>query len=84
MSDALAPDLTRGWFPADAARHARDAPRFCPGCAAMLLIGSGGQGIVVEFWQGSDRVFACYCGRCGWSGDIYLTTRIFGQEPDEA
>lgn len=76
-------DVSRGWFPADAAEHLRDAPRFCPGCASPLLVGSGGHGIVVEFWQGGDRVFACYCGSCGWSGDIYLTGRVLGHEPDE-
>ena len=32
-------DVGRGWFPVDAERHRRDAPRYCPGCAAALRDG---------------------------------------------
>jgi hypothetical protein len=73
-------DVHRGWFPLDAERHRRDAPRYCPGCAAALALASGGQGLVTEYWSGQDRVFVCYCGACGWSGDIVLAARVMGHE----
>ena len=73
-------DVHRGWFPLDAERHRRDAPRYCPGCAAALALASGGQGLVTEYWSGQDRVFVCYCGACGWSGDIVLAARVVGHE----
>jgi hypothetical protein len=37
----------------------------------------------VEFWEGPDRVFVCSCGDCRWSGDIRLTSRVMGHEPDD-
>ena len=77
------PDVHRGWFPLDAERHRRDAPRYCPGCAAALSLASGGQGLVTEYWTGQDRVFVCYCGACGWSGDIVLAARVIGHEAEE-
>lgn len=73
-------DAHRGWFPLDAERHRRDAPRYCPGCAAALGLADGGSGLVTEYWTGQDRVFVCYCGACGWSGDIVLAARVVGQE----
>ena len=78
-----APDVARGWFPADAASHVRDAPKFCPACGAALQLGAGGHGIAVEFWEGPDRVFVCFCGDCRWSGDIRLSSRVVGHEPDD-
>jgi len=74
------PDLRRGWFPADAERHRRDAPRYCPACAAPLSLAHGGQGLTTEYWTGRDRVFVCFCGACGWSGDIVLADRVIGHE----
>jgi hypothetical protein len=76
-------DVQRGWFPADAERHRRDAPRYCPACAAALLLTEGGQGLVTEYWTGRDRVFVCFCGACGWSGDIVLADRVVGHEAAE-
>jgi hypothetical protein len=76
-------DVQRGWFPADAERHRRDAPRYCPACAAALLLAEGGQGLVTEYWTGRDRVFVCFCGACGWSGDIVLADRVVGHEAAE-
>ena len=73
-------DRHRGWFPADAERHRRDAPRYCPACAAPLGLADGGQGLATEYWTGTDRVFACFCGACGWSGDIVLAGRVIGHE----
>ena len=73
-------DVQRGWFPQDAERHRRDAPRYCPGCAAALALTDGGQGLVCEYWAGQDRVFVCFCGACGWSGDIVLAARVLGHE----
>jgi hypothetical protein len=73
-------DVQRGWFPADAERHRRDAPRFCPACAAALALAEGGQGLTTEYWVGRDRVFVCFCGACGWSGDIVLADRVIGHE----
>ena len=67
-------------FPLDAERHRRDAPRYCPGCAAALSLADGGQGLVTEYWTGQDRVFVCFCGACGWSGDIVLAARVVGHE----
>jgi len=69
-------DVGRGWFPLDAERHRRDAPRYCPGCAAALSLTDGGQGLVCEYWAGPDRVF-------GWSGDIVLAARVLGHEAAE-
>jgi len=77
---AVGGDVQRGWFPADAERHRRDAPRYCPACAAALALADGGQGLTTEYWTGSDRVFACFCGACGWSGDIVLADRVIGHE----
>jgi hypothetical protein len=77
---AVGGDVQRGWFPADAERHRRDAPRYCPACAAALSLTEGGQGLVTEYWTGRDRVFVCFCGACGWSGDIVLADRVVGHE----
>ena len=84
MTDSGVPDLdvARGWFPQNAARHRADAPRYCPGCAQPLSLTEGGHGITTEFWVADDRVFVCYCGACGWSGDIVLTARTVGHEPE--
>jgi len=76
-------DVHRGWFPLDAERHRRDAPRYCPACAAALALADGGSGLVTEYWTGQDRVFVCYCGACGWSGDIVLAARVTGHEAAE-
>ncbi len=76
-------DVGRGWFPLDAERHRRDAPRYCPGCAAALSLADGGQGLTTEYWTGQDRVFVCFCGACGWSGDIVLADRVIGHEAAE-
>jgi len=76
-------DVHRGWFPADAERHRRDAPRYCPACAAPLSLADGGQGLTTEYWTGNDRVFVCFCGTCGWSGDIVLAARVVGHEAAE-
>jgi hypothetical protein len=76
-------DVHRGWFPLDVERHRRDAPRYCPGCAAALSLADGGSGLVTEYWTGPDRVFVCYCGACGWSGDIVLAARVTGHEAAE-
>jgi hypothetical protein len=76
-------DVQRGWFPLDAERHRRDAPRYCPACAAALALADGGQGLVTEYWTRRDRVFVCFCGACGWSGDIVLADRVIGHEAAE-
>jgi hypothetical protein len=67
-------------FAQDAARHRRDAPKFCPACAVPLAVGSGGAGIATEYWVATDRVYVCWCAACGWSGDIVLTDRVLGHE----
>ena len=36
IDPAFGLDVGRGWFPADAESHRRDAPKFCPSCAAPL------------------------------------------------
>jgi hypothetical protein len=77
---AAGPDVHRGWFPADAERHRRDAPRYCPACAAPLSLAHNGHGLITEYWTGTDRVFVCFCGACGWSGDIVLADRVIGHE----
>ncbi len=76
-------DVGRGYFPADADSHRRDAPRFCPSCAAALALADGGRGLAVEYWVAGDRVFACYCGACDWSGDVVLSERVTGHEAAE-
>lgn len=75
-------DTGRGWFPRDADRHRVDAPRFCPACATPWAMDAGGRGITTEYWMARDRVFVCYCGACGWSGDIVLAERVIGHEPE--
>jgi hypothetical protein len=76
------PDAGRGWFPLDAARHRQDAPKFCPACASPLAIADGGAGLATEYWVAADRVFVCFCGACGWSGDIVLSARVVGHEAE--
>lgn len=76
-------DVGRGWFPADAESHRRDAPKFCPACAAPLGLAEGGHGLATEYWLGGDRVFVCFCAACDWSGDIVLTQRVVGHEAAE-
>jgi hypothetical protein len=46
-------------------------------------LADGGQGLVTEYWTAQDRVFVCFCGACGWSGDIVLADRIIGHEAAE-
>jgi fatty acid desaturase len=75
-------DVARGWFPRDAASHRRDAPRYCPQCAAPLALAEGGHGLATEYWVGGDRVFVCFCGACSWSGDIVLAARVVGHEAE--
>lgn len=75
-------DTGRGWFPQDAESHRRDAPKFCPGCAAPLALGDGGHGMATEYWVAHDRVFVCFCSGCGWTGDIVLTERVVGHEAE--
>lgn len=76
-------DRGRGWFPVDAESHRRDAPRFCPACGAAFGLAEGGHGLTTEYWVRGDRVFVCYCGGCGWSGDIVLAERVVGHEAAE-
>ena len=69
-------DVARGWFPADAESHRRDAPRFCPACG-------GGLAIATEFWEAEDRRFYCSCTGCGWTGEITPTGAVaMGHEPE--
>ena len=70
-------------FLIDAERHRLDAPRYCPACAAALSLAQGGQGLTTEYWTGTNRVFVCFCGACGWSGDIVLADRVVGHEAAE-
>jgi hypothetical protein len=63
-------------FSADAEAHRRDAPRFCPQCAAAMALAS-------EFWEADDRRFYCACTACGWSGEIIPTgPGVLGHEPE--
>jgi hypothetical protein len=78
----FAKDAGRGWFPEDAEAHRRDAPRHCPACAAVLSVSEGGRGLAAEYWVAGDRVFVCYCGECGWAGDIVLSARVVGHEAE--
>jgi hypothetical protein len=78
----IPPDPGRGWYPHDLMLHLRDAPRHCPNCAAPLQLADGGRGIATEYWRGTDRVFVCFCGSCFWSGDIVLSERVIGHEPE--
>ena len=77
----LPTDAGRGWYAQDAARHRRDAPRYCPACARPLALADGGRGMATEYWLAGDRVFVCYCGDCGWTGDVVLAGRVVGHEP---
>jgi hypothetical protein len=74
------PDLHRGLVPADAERHRRDAPKYCPACAAAMSLTHGGRGLITGYWSGGDRVIVCFCGACGWPGDIVLAGRVIGRE----
>jgi len=46
----------------------------------VLSLADGGAGLATEYWSGPDRIFACFCGACGWSGDIVLADRVLGHE----
>jgi hypothetical protein len=62
-------------FAADAEAHRRDAPRYCPACAAAVDLAS-------EFWEGDARRFYCWCSACGWTGEIAPTGETaIGHEP---
>ncbi|WP_214369889.1 hypothetical protein [Pseudonocardia sp. H11422] len=66
-------------FAADAEAHRRDAPRFCPRCGTGLA----GAGIVTEFWEADDRRFYCWCGGCGWAGEVTPSgPGVIGHEPE--
>ena len=43
----------------------------------------GGRGLAMEFWLADDRGFYCYCGGCGWTGEIALSERVMGHEAAE-
>lgn len=63
-------------FLTDAAAHQRDAPRFCPHCAAGLAIAT-------EFWEADERRFYSGCTGCGWTGEITPTGAVArGHEPE--
>lgn len=63
-------------FTGDADAHRRDAPRFCPRCAARFPMAT-------EFWEADERRFYCWCGGCGWSGEITTSDGgVVGHEPD--
>ena len=81
--DEAAVDGARGYFADDASAHRQDAPRHCPGCGALFAVADGGQGIATEYWAATDRVFVCFCGACGWAGDIVLSSRVVGHEPED-
>ncbi len=72
--------MTVNQFAGDAERHRRDAPRFCPSCAQPMAV--EGRGIATEYWAAEDRVFVCWCGACGWRGDIVLSDQIVVFEPE--
>ncbi len=87
MAERLDPkfgvDRGRGWFPVDADGHRRDAPRFCPSCAAPFGLADGGRGLATEYWVAQERVFVCFCGQCGWTGDIVLAERVTAHEAQD-
>ena len=63
-------------FRPDAEAHRRDAPRFCPRCAAAL-------GLATEFWEADERRFYCWCSGCGWTGEITPSGGgVRGHEPE--
>jgi hypothetical protein len=66
-------------FLTEAEEHRRDLPRFCPRCAASL-----GDGSAVELWEGTRRVYTCWCPACSWSGEIVPTPGggVVGHEPE--
>lgn len=66
------------WWDPDRLAHVHDLPRFCPNCGAGL-----GDGIAVEFWEASDRVYHAWCQSCRWAGDIIQVTRMIGYEAAE-
>ena len=55
-------------------------PGTARGARRRLSLADGGQGLATEYWIGQDRVFVCFCGACGWSGDIVLAARVVGHE----
>jgi hypothetical protein len=81
-SQGPATDHGRGWYPHDVAAHRTDAPRHCPACGQCLGISDGGHGIATEYWTAHERIFVCYCGVCGWWGDVVLSDRVVGHEPE--
>jgi hypothetical protein len=51
----------------------------CPRCAANL----NQTGFSSAYWQADAIVYFCWCGVCGWLGDISEFTQITSYEPDE-
>jgi hypothetical protein len=58
-------------------QHLRDKPKFCPGCG-----GAYAGGITVEYWEGPDRMFHCWCPGCLRSHEIAVADRVIGHEPE--
>jgi hypothetical protein len=44
-------------------------PNYCPNCGAELEGASAVMAVLDE--RAGDGVYDCYCGRCGWSGDVF-------------
>ncbi len=63
------------WWDPDRLRHLEDMPRHCPNCAANLA-----DGISVEYWEASRRVYHTWCSDCDWAGDIVRVRRMLGHE----
>lgn len=45
-------------------------PAYCPGCGSTLP-GDERTAMPILEPESGDGGYDCYCGACGWSGDIY-------------
>ncbi len=67
------------WWDPDRERHLRDHPRHCPECGAAI---DDELGMVVEYWEGEQRIYHTWCRACGWAGEVVKVDRVIGHEPE--
>lgn len=49
----------------------------CPRCAASL----SDRGFASAFWAADSIVYFCWCGACGWLGEVWEIHAVTSHEP---